>query len=91
MEIKYFTETYDPQYGGVYDVTDCGIMTKAERMENVQIEDPSNTIGYMEDYKEDEAAKEFIESVNRAEKVIAYFNDASYPGKISTIYQIIIK
>lgn len=91
MKIKYFTEIYDPQYGGVYDLSDCGIMTKAEKMQNVEIEDPTDTIRYMADYKEDEAAKEFIESVNRAEKVIVYFNDASYPGKLSTIYQIIIK
>ena len=91
MEVRFFTEKYDPEYGGVYDFSDCGIMVKAERMQNVEIEDPSDTIGYMEDYKEDEASKEFIESVNRAEKIIAYFNDASYPGELSTIYQIIIK
>ena len=91
MEVKFFTEKYNPEYGSVFRPSDPSIINNTTRSDGYKITEPVDVFNNMADFKDDNNYRAFEDSMKRADKVILYYNDAVYPGQIANIYQIIIE
>lgn len=90
MEIRFFTEKYDPNFGSVFSSSNSGIIEVTSYSDGYKIMEPVDVFNSMVDFKNDNNYHAFEDSIKKADKVIVYYNEAVYPGEITNIYQIII-
>lgn len=91
MEIKYFKETYEEEFGSVFEVADVDAMVEAEEMEDYKIMSPKEIVNNLADYKNDDAFKAFMDSIKMADRVIVFMNEGIYPGDLACVYEILTK
>lgn len=91
MEIKYFKETYEKEYGSVFEVADVDAMVEAEEMEDYKIMSPKEVTNNLADYKNDDAFKAFMSSVKKADEIVVFMNGSLYPGDLASVYEILVK
>ena len=90
MEIRYFTETYVEEYGSVFRISDYRAMGIAEDMQGYKVANATEILNSMADFKDDNHARAFMDSIQRADSVIVFMKDAVYPDQIANVYEVIL-
>lgn len=90
MEIRYFTETYEGEWGSVFKPGNYRLMEAAKDMDGYEITDVDGVLSNIADFKDDNGYRAFIDSIKRASTIIVFMRDAVYPGQIANVYEIII-
>lgn len=91
MEIRFFTEKYDPEFGSVFKRATTSVLADAEFMDWCDVTEPISVFNNMADFRDDEGYRAFEDTLKRADKVIIFGKDGIYPGDLVNIYQIVIQ
>lgn len=90
MEIRYFTETYEEEWGSVFKPGNYRLMEAAKDMDGYGIMDANEVLNNIADFKDDNGYRAFVDSIKQASSIIVFMRDAVYPGQIVNVYEIII-
>ena len=92
MEVRFFTETYSPEYGSVFETNDNSVFDSITKVEHCEIiDDADQILDNMGDFKDNRDYKYFVDSIKQASKIITFMNYATFPGHIANIYEVVIE
>ena len=90
MEIRYFIEKFDHEYGSVFIPSDSSCMSKVSNADWFLMNDSTDALEGLEDFKHDKGYEAFKEAIGLCSKAILFGKDGIFPGNICGIWQIII-
>lgn len=90
MEIRYFIEKFDHDYGSVFIPSDSSCMSKVSDADWFLMNGPTDALEGLEDFKNDEGYKAFVEAVKLCSRAILFGKNGIFPGNVCGIWQMII-
>lgn len=91
MEVRFFTETYNSEYGSVFEKGNHTVLNGTSSMEHCEIMDAEQIFDSMTDFMDDRNYKYFVDSITQASKIIVFMKDVMYPDDVTNIYEIVIE